>query len=58
MAWTTIRQITFGLSAGPRSQKVLARLIDDAGREVVAAAYRARIDAEARKLAQTAQVAA
>ncbi len=55
---TTVRNVTFGQSAGPRSQGVLDRLIDDAGREVVAAAYRIRMDAEARKLAQTAKVAA
>lgn len=42
------------MSAGPRSQALLDRLIDDAGREVVTAAYRIRMDAEARKLAQVA----
>lgn len=46
------------MSAGPRSQGLLDRLIDDAGREIVTAAYRVRMDAEARKLAQTAKVAA
>lgn len=51
---TTMRQITFGMSAGPRSQAVLERLIDAAGREVVTAAYRIRMDAEA----QNARVAA
>lgn len=58
VAWTTIRQITFGMSAGPRSQVVLDRLIDAAGREVVTAAYRMRMDAETQKLSQTARVAA
>lgn len=58
VAWSTIRNITFGMSAGPRSQAVLDRLIDAAGREVVTAAYRVRMDAEARKLAATAKVAA
>lgn len=37
------------MSAGPRSQALLDRLIDDVGREVVTAAYRIRMDAEARK---------
>lgn len=58
LSWSTVRQITFGMSAGPRSQGLLDRLIDDAGREVVTAAYRIRMDAEARKLARTEQVAA
>lgn len=48
------RNVTFGQSAGPRSRVVLDRLIDAAGRDVVIAAYRARMDAEARKLAQVA----
>lgn len=51
VAWATIRQVTFGQSAGPRSRALLDKLIDHAGREVVIAAYRARMDAEARKLA-------
>lgn len=51
---TTVRQVTFGMSAGIRSQALLERLIDDAGREVVSAAYRVRMDAEALKLAQVA----
>lgn len=58
LSWSTVRQITFGMAAGPRSQIVLDGLINDAGREVVTAAYRVRMDAEAQKLAQTARVAA
>lgn len=58
LAWSTIRQITFGMSAGPRSQALLDRLIDDAGREIVTAAYRTRMDAEAQKLADMPRVAA
>ncbi len=54
---TAVRQVTFGQSAGPRSRVVLTKLIEDAGRDVVAAAYRIRMDAEARKLAQIAKVA-
>ncbi|SIQ22248.1 hypothetical protein SAMN05421641_1057 [Paracoccus thiocyanatus] len=58
VAWSTVRQVTFGMSAGPRSQGLLDHLIEDAGREVVTAAYRVRMDAEAQKLAQTTKVAA
>ena len=54
LARTTARQITFGMSAGPRSQALLNQLIDAAGREVVTAAYRVRMDAEAQKLRQVA----
>ncbi len=58
VSWTGVRQVTFGLSAGPRSQAVLDRLINAAGREAVTAAYRIRMDAEARKMAQAARAAA
>ncbi|MFT4015298.1 MAG: hypothetical protein QM682_18310 [Paracoccus sp. (in: a-proteobacteria)] len=58
VAWSTIRQVTFGMSAGPRSQGLLDDLIEAAGREVVTAAYRIRMDAEARKLALNVKVAA
>lgn len=51
---TAARNVTFGQSAGPRSREVLDRLIGDAGREVVATAYRMRMEAEARKLSQVA----
>lgn len=51
---TAARNVTFGQSAGPRSRDVLDRLINDAGREVVAVSYRARMDAEAAKLAKAA----
>lgn len=51
---TTIRQVTFGMSAGYRSNILLDKLIADAGRDVVAAVYRIRMDAEAQKLAQVA----
>lgn len=50
---TTARNVTFGQSAGPRSQAVLERMINDAGREVVATAYRVRME-EAAKLARVA----
>ena len=56
--WSTIRNVTFGVSAGPHSQAVLDRLIDAAGRNVVIAAYRVRMDAKASKLAASAKVAA
>ncbi len=58
VAWTAVRQVTFGMSAGPRSHAMLDRLINDAGREVVTAAYRIRMDAEAQKLALNTRVAA
>ncbi|MFV0409780.1 MAG: hypothetical protein ACK5LJ_08845 [Paracoccus sp. (in: a-proteobacteria)] len=51
---TAVRQVTFGMSAGQRSKALLDRLIDDAGREIVSAAYRVRMDAEAQKLAEAA----
>ncbi|MDO5643630.1 MAG: hypothetical protein Q4G26_14750 [Paracoccus sp. (in: a-proteobacteria)] len=51
---SSVRNVTFGMSAGIRSRALLDRLIDDAGREVVSAAYRIRMDAEAQKLAQVA----
>ncbi len=34
--WSSIRSVTLGQSAGPRGQALLNRLIEDAGREVVA----------------------
>ncbi len=43
---TAARNVTFGQSAGPRSREVLDRLINDAGREVVAVSYRTRIEME------------
>ena len=58
LSWSSVRQVTFGMSAGPRSKALLDRMIDAAGREVVTAAYRTRMDAEARKLAASAKVAA
>lgn len=58
MSVTGVRQVTFGQSSGPRSQALLDRLISDAGREVVIAAYRIRMDAEARKLAQAVKAVA
>lgn len=51
---TAARNVTFGQSAGPRSREVLDRLINDAGRDVVTVSYRARMDAEAAKLAKAA----
>lgn len=51
---TAARNVTFGQSAGPRSREVLDRLINDAGRDVVTVSYRARMDAEAAKLARAA----
>jgi hypothetical protein len=50
LSTTAAKNVTFGMSAGPRSHAVLERMIDDAGREVVLAAYRLRMEAEARKL--------
>lgn len=50
---TAARNVTFGQSAGPRSQAVLERMINDAGREVVTTAYRMRME-EATKLARVA----
>ena len=58
VAWSAIRNVTFGMSAWPRSKAVLDQLTDAAGREIVTAAYRTRMDAEARKLAASAKVAA
>lgn len=52
--WNTLRSVTYGQSAGPRSQALLNRLINDAGREVVAVSYRTRMEAEARHLAKVA----
>ncbi len=51
MSITTARNVTLGQAAGPRSQAVLERMINDAGREVVATAYRVRME-EAAKLAR------
>ena len=58
LPWSTVRNVTFGMSGGPRSQALLDRLIDAAGREVVTAAYHIRMEAEARKLAQAPKMAA
>ena len=54
MSVTAVRNVTFGQSAGPRSQALLDQLINDAGREIVTVSYRIRMDAEAQKLAQVA----
>ena len=43
---TAARNVTFGQSAGPRSQAVLERMINDAGREVVATVVRAELRAD------------
>tara|TARA_R110002111_G_scaffold145727_1_gene212293 strand:- start:187 stop:363 length:177 start_codon:yes stop_codon:yes gene_type:complete len=44
------RQATFGQSGGDRGKAILDRVIDDAGRAVVALSYRTRIEAEAKRL--------
>jgi len=47
---TTARQATYGQSGGDRGKKLLQRMIDDAGPDVVALSYRTRIEAEAKSL--------
>ena len=47
---TTARLATFGQSGGPRGKQLLEKMIADAGPEVVEAAYRERMKAEAKKL--------
>ncbi|MCU9850386.1 hypothetical protein OEZ60_20585 [Defluviimonas sp. WL0024] len=39
----TARNVTFGQSKGPKGRALLARIIDAAGRDVVRAAYEARL---------------
>ena len=45
-----VRQATYGQSGGDKGQALLKRLIDDAGAELVLAAYRKRMILEAQRL--------
>ncbi len=47
---STARTATYGQSGGDKGQALLKRLIDDAGPELVLAAYRKRMILEAQKL--------
>lgn len=58
VACASMRNITFGQSGGLRGRKLLDEIIADAGREVVTAAYRRRMDDEAKKLKQISGEAA
>lgn len=51
---SSARQATYGQSGGDRGKAILSRLINDAGRDVVALSYRARIEAEAKRLSEVA----
>lgn len=51
---STARQATYGQSGGDKGKALLARIIDGAGHDVVRVAYRARIEAEAKKLSEVA----
>lgn len=44
---TTVRSYTYGLNAGPRSRKMLDKLINDAGREAVLSMYAHRLHQQA-----------
>lgn len=46
----TARTATYGQSGGERGQSLLARIINDAGRELVSMAYAKRMIAEAARL--------
>jgi len=47
---STARNATYGQSAGDRGEALRERIIDAAGRELVTAAYRQRMIAEAKRL--------
>ncbi|MCL6285581.1 hypothetical protein M3P21_18790 [Ruegeria sp. 2012CJ41-6] len=47
---STARNATYGQSSGERGAELRERIIDAAGRDLVAAAYRQRMLAEARRL--------
>ena len=47
---SSARQATYGQSGGDKGQALLDRIIDAAGRDVVALSYKARIAAEAKRL--------
>lgn len=47
---STARQATYGQSGGDRGKAILESMITAAGRDVVALSYRARIQAEAKRL--------
>ncbi len=49
-----VRQATYGQSGGDKGQALLERLINDAGPELVLAAYRKRMILEAQKLEEAA----
>jgi hypothetical protein len=51
---SSARQATYGQSGGDRGKAILERMINDAGREVVVLSYKARIEAEAKRLAEVA----
>lgn len=44
---SVVRSYTYGLNAGPQSQKLLNKLIDDAGRDAVLSMYKHRLFEEA-----------
>lgn len=48
---TATRNVTHGQSHGPKGRKLLEKLIDDAGREIVQAAYEARLKEHYREVA-------
>ena len=47
---SSARQATYGQSGGDKGTALLDRIIDAAGRDVVMVSYKARIDAEAKRL--------
>ena len=47
---TTARSVTLGTSTGPKGTEMLNKIIDDAGRDIVTAAYTKRMVMEAEKL--------
>ncbi|MGB3316044.1 MAG: hypothetical protein WBB85_16705 [Albidovulum sp.] len=44
------RNVTHGQSHGPKGRELLERLIDDAGRDIVKAAYEARLEEHYREV--------
>jgi len=55
---STARTATYGQSGGDKGRAVLEKLIEDAGPELVLAAYRKRMLMEARKFDATPEGAA
>ena len=49
---SSARNVTYGQMAGPKGRAMLMKMIDDAGRDIVTAAYANRVIEEAQRVAK------